>query len=117
VVGSFDDDDEGSSNAFTFEQYDETEGYQAAGASSPKAAEADAEKVNEKDDKTVARNKLLMPTSARVSFGIKGWLASGLKVDSLVIDSRKSRGLGDGVKPYKGVKYLSVSRGGVEVRC
>ncbi|KFY87783.1 hypothetical protein V500_06756 [Pseudogymnoascus sp. VKM F-4518 (FW-2643)] len=117
VVGNFDDDDEGSSNAFTFEQYDETEGYQAAGSSPPKAGEVDAEKVKEKDDKTVARNKLLMPTSARVSFGIKGWLASGLKVDSLIIDSRKSRGLGDGVKPYKGVKYLSVSRGGVEVRC
>lgn len=116
VVGNF-DDDEGSSNAFTFDQYDETEGYQAAGASSPKVAKVDAEKGKEKDDKTMARNKLLMPTSARVSFGIKGWLASGLKVDSLLIDSRKSKGLGDGVKPYKGVKYLSVSRGGVEVRC
>lgn len=65
----------------------------------------------------VAQNKVLMPTSANVSFSVKGWLASGVKVESLTIDTRKSRGLGEGVKPYKGVKYLTVSRGGVEIRC
>lgn len=118
VVGNFEDDDEeGNGNDFTFEQYDETEGYQDDNASPKKVEEVNVEKTKERDARRVTRNKLLMPSSARVSFGIKGWLASGLKVDSLVIDSRKSRGLGEGMKPYKGVKYLSVSRGGVEVRC
>lgn len=58
-----------------------------------------------------------MPDSARVSFSVKGWLPSGIKVESLTVDKSKSRGLGDGVRPYKGVKYLTVSRGGVEIRC
>ncbi|PYH84126.1 clathrin adaptor, mu subunit [Aspergillus uvarum CBS 121591] len=62
-------------------------------------------------------NAILMPTSASVSFSVRGWLPSGLKVDSLNIDPRKSRGLGEGVKPYKGVKYLCVSQKGVERRC
>ncbi|EMC92454.1 hypothetical protein BAUCODRAFT_134290 [Baudoinia panamericana UAMH 10762] len=59
----------------------------------------------------------LMPTSATLSFSVKGWLASGLKVESLLLDTKKSRGLGAEIKPYKGVKYLTVSRGGVVVRC
>lgn len=71
----------------------------------------------EKDLRKVAQNKILMPSSASVSFSVKGWLASGLKVESILLDSRKSRGLGEGVKPYKGVKYLTVSKGGVEIRC
>ncbi|KAF2859183.1 clathrin adaptor, mu subunit [Piedraia hortae CBS 480.64] len=58
----------------------------------------------------------LMPRSATLSFSVKGWLASGVKVDSLVVGS-KSRGIGAEVRPYKGVKYLTVSREGVEVRC
>jgi hypothetical protein len=62
-------------------------------------------------------NASLMPTSASVSFSVRGWLPSGIKVDSLNIDQRRSRGLGDSVKPYKGVKYLCVSRRGVERRC
>lgn len=61
-------------------------------------------------------NKSLMPTSIAVSFNVKGWLPSGIKVESLVVDVKKSRGLGDGVKPYKGVKYLTVSKSGVERR-
>jgi len=65
----------------------------------------------------VAQNKILMPSSAMVSFSVKGWLSSGIKVESLVIDTRKSRGIGEGMKPYKGVKYLTVSSGGVEIRC
>lgn len=89
--------------------------------SQPAAAKgADAEKGSEdsaKDSKKVEQNKILMPSSASVSFSIKGWLASGLKVDSIMLDTRKSRGLGEGVKPYKGVKYLTVSKGGVEIRC
>ncbi|KAK5661643.1 hypothetical protein OQA88_9743 [Cercophora sp. LCS_1] len=69
------------------------------------------------DEKRMAQNKALMPSSAAVSFAVKGWLASGLRVESIVIDPRKSRGLGETVKPYKGVKYLTVSNGGVEIRC
>jgi hypothetical protein len=57
-----------------------------------------------------------MPRSISVSFSVKGWLASGIKVESLLIDTKRSKGLGDGVKPYKGVKYLTVSRQGVERR-
>jgi AP-3 complex subunit mu len=37
-------------------------------------------------------------------------------VDSLVVDTKKSKGLGEGVKPFKGVKYMTVSRRGVERR-
>jgi hypothetical protein len=59
----------------------------------------------------------MMPTSASVSFSVRGWLPSGLRVDSLVIDPQRSRGLGENVRPYKGVKYLCVSRRGVERRC
>ncbi|KAK3626427.1 hypothetical protein LTR56_019797 [Elasticomyces elasticus] len=65
----------------------------------------------------VAKSRELMPTSSTLSFGVKGWLASGLKVESLLLDNKKSRGLGQEVKPYKGVKYLTVSREGIEVRC
>lgn len=62
-------------------------------------------------------NANLMPNSASVSFSVRGWIPSGIKVDGLHIDQRRSRGLGETVKPYKGVKYLCVSRRGVERRC
>ncbi|KAL6234810.1 hypothetical protein BDW75DRAFT_156660 [Aspergillus navahoensis] len=62
-------------------------------------------------------NASLMPNSASVSFSVRGWLPSGIKVESLNIDLRRSRGLGEGVKPYKGVKYICVSRRGIERRC
>ncbi|CAK7213353.1 hypothetical protein SCUCBS95973_001775 [Sporothrix curviconia] len=68
-------------------------------------------------NRKIARNKILMPSSATVSFSVKGWLASGVRVESIVLDTRRSRGLGDSVKPYKGVKYLTVSKGGIELRC
>lgn len=71
----------------------------------------------ERDDRRSAQNKILMPSSAALSFAVKGWLASGIKVESIQVDPRKSRGLGESVKPYKGVKYLTVSRSGVEIRC
>jgi AP-3 complex subunit mu len=58
----------------------------------------------------------LMPTSASISFSVRGWLPSGIRVDSLLVDPRRSRGLGEGVRPYKGVKYLCVSHKGVERR-
>ncbi|KAG0159837.1 hypothetical protein PDIDSM_7364 [Penicillium digitatum] len=62
-------------------------------------------------------NASLMPNSASVSFSVQGWLPSGIKVESLNVDQRRSRGLGESVKPYKGVKYLCVSNRGVERRC
>ncbi|ODA80314.1 hypothetical protein RJ55_03272 [Drechmeria coniospora] len=94
--------------------YAYNEPYQAAG--SDKAGKDKAGDGGEQDAKRVAQNKILMPSSASVSFSVKGWLASGLKVDSITMDTRKSRGLGEGVRPYKGVKYLTVSKGGVEIR-
>ncbi|RMZ85414.1 hypothetical protein DV737_g742, partial [Chaetothyriales sp. CBS 132003] len=63
-----------------------------------------------------ARSRSLMPRSISVSFTVKGWLASGIRVDSLTVDAKKSRGLGEGVRPYKGVKYVSVSHRGIERR-
>ncbi|KAK0701493.1 Adaptor complexes medium subunit family-domain-containing protein [Apiosordaria backusii] len=71
----------------------------------------------ERDEKRQAQNKILMPSSALVSFAVKGWLPSGIKVESIIIDPRKSRGMVEHMKPYKGVKYLTVSKGGVEIRC
>lgn len=65
----------------------------------------------------VKRNKVLMPSCATVSFTVKGWLPSGIKVESLAVDQKRSKGLGAGVQPYKGVKYLCVSRKGIETRC
>lgn len=60
--------------------------------------------------------KNLMPASITTSFTVKGWLPSGIKVDALMVDTKKSKGLGEGVKPYKGVKYICVSKNGVERR-
>lgn len=71
----------------------------------------------ERDAKKVAQNKILMPSSASVSFSVKGWIPSGIKIESILVDPRKSRGVGEGFKPYKGVKYLTISKGGVEIRC
>lgn len=118
VVGPLVDDEEPEfdPNGFNFNNdYSYNEPYQSEPSAKP-----DQEKGASKDDldaKKVAQNKILMPSSASVSFAVKGWLASGLKVESIMIDARKSRGLGEGVKPYKGVKYLTVSKGGVEIRC
>ena len=80
--------------------------------SAPKKSE-----LPSRDERKVQSNAQLMPSAATVSFGVKGWLASGIKVEGLMVDTRRSKGLGEGVKPYKGVKYLTVSRKGVEARC
>ena len=71
----------------------------------------------DRDMRKIRQNATLMPSSANISFKVKGWLASGIKVDSLAINTKASRGLGAGVTPYKGVKYLTASRNGVEIRC
>lgn len=118
VVGPLGDDEaeEFDPSGFAFNNdYSYNEPYQSTPAS--KAAQDKGDDYNQQDAKKVAQNKILMPSSASVSFTVKGWLASGLKVDSIMIDTRKSRGLGEGIKPYKGVKYLTVSKGGVEIRC
>ncbi|KAI1817409.1 Adaptor complexes medium subunit family-domain-containing protein [Poronia punctata] len=94
--------------------YDEPYQSSAARHNREEAAKGSGE---ERDAKRVAQNKILMPSSAAVSFSVKGWVPSGIKVESIVVDPRKSRGLGEGVKPYKGVKYLTISKGGVEIRC
>jgi AP-3 complex subunit mu len=115
VAGPLSDDEDFDGNGFKLDgsyNYEE-EAYQNAPIAAPKIETTD----EQRDLKKVAQNKILMPSSTMVSFSVKGWLASGVKVESLVIDTRKSRGLGEGIKPYKGVKYLTVSRGGVELRC
>ncbi|EME46596.1 hypothetical protein DOTSEDRAFT_169297 [Dothistroma septosporum NZE10] len=85
----------------------------------PSACQSELEVVSNGISANVSdsRHRELMPTCATLSFSVKGWLASGLKVESLLLDTKKSRGLGPDVKPYKGVKYLTVSRLGVELRC
>ena len=119
-----DDDEDGKGgsvmNGMTATTYDYDEDalsstYQQAQAETA-ASEANSGVHTSTASKT-EKNKELMPTSATLSFNMKGWLASGLKVESLLLDTNKSRGLGPDVKPYKGVKYVTVSRKGVEVRC
>jgi AP-3 complex subunit mu len=115
VIGPLSDDEDFDANGFKLDggyNYEE-EAYQ----SNPVVPSKTETTEEQRDLKRIAQNKILMPSSAMVSFSVKGWLASGIKVESLVIDTRKSRGLGEGVKPYKGVKYLTVSRGGIEIRC
>lgn len=121
VVGpSPEEDDEtlarGTQFNSTAGNYDDSESaYQSAASESKNVATK--ERNEHQDLRRVQQSSPLMPLSASVSFSVKGWLASGIKVDGLIVDTRKSRGLGEGVKPYKGVKYLTVSRNGVESRC
>lgn len=111
-----DDQEDADPNGFGFgRDYTYDEPYQSSADLKAKKNEGNPE--DEKDAKKIAQNKILMPSSASVSFSVKGWLSSGIKVESIQIDPRKSRGLGEGVKPYKGVKYLTISKGGVEIRC
>ncbi|KAI8966669.1 Mu homology domain-containing protein [Daldinia sp. FL1419] len=110
------DQEDNDPNGFGFgKDYSYDEPYQSNTNEKPKNGEGGSD--SEKDAKRIAQNKILMPSSASVSFSVKGWLSSGIKVESILIDPRKSRGLGEGVKPYKGVKYLTISKGGVEIRC
>ncbi|PNS18004.1 hypothetical protein CAC42_3963 [Sphaceloma murrayae] len=107
------------SNGFKTNTYDYDEG-DAAGYQIGEAPSVPAAKIRDEraeDERRRAASEALMPRSVNLSFSVKGWLASGLRVDSLTIDTKRSRGLSEGLKPYKGVKYLTVSREGVEVRC
>ncbi|KAI9740876.1 MAG: hypothetical protein M1818_004481 [Claussenomyces sp. TS43310] len=125
VVGLTQDDEEDSEgNGFSFDSSkdyndhlddESSTAYQSTAATGVRGSRE--KEPDKRDERKVAKNKILMPSSTRVSFSIQGWLPSGIRVESVAVDSRKSRGLGEGVKPYKGVKYLCVSRGGVELRC
>lgn len=132
VVGATEDDDDAAAmtlgNGIKADTYDYDEdpnsAYQSASsAKEPSSAAAAAAAASTaragaaRDSRKVRQNAVLMPSSATLSFSVKGWLASGLRVDGLVIDTKRSKGIGEGVRPYKGVKYLTVSKGGVEVRC
>jgi hypothetical protein len=122
VVGR--DEDDGSfeggggpvslSNPYDYEEEDTSSSYQA-----PDSEISSQKRKNESesaDKKRIKQNKVLMPSCATVSFSVKGWLPSGIKVESLSVDQKRSKGLGAGVQPYKGVKYVCVSRKGVESR-
>lgn len=123
VQGPLSEDDDtggGILNGMTATTYDYTDdepsAYQSQQEQGAPASSA-TNGTHGADEKRLERTRELMPTSATLSFSIKGWLASGLKVESLLVDTKKSRGLGPEVKPYKGVKYLTASRDGIEVRC
>lgn len=121
VVGPPTDEDEDGANGFSFDaangDYNENEDtYQSSAIEIPKPA-TKREQKKSRDDRKIKQNAPLMPSSASVSFIVQGWLASGIRVDGLILDTAKSRGLGAGVTPYKGVKYLTVSRKGIETRC
>jgi hypothetical protein len=122
VVGQMaEEDEESDPTGFGFgtgaSAYSYDEPYQSASPVTKSAKKAPDAGGGDRDERRAAQNKILMPSSASVSFAVKGWLASGIKVESIQLDPRKSRGLGESVKPYKGVKYLTVSKGGVEIRC
>lgn len=128
VVGSAADDEDdvlglghSSIKADTYDYDEDTAGgaYQAEAAKPARGALTERDKMasEARDSKRVRQNAVLMPSSATLNFSVKGWLASGLRVDGLIIDTKRSKGIGEGVRPYKGVKYLTVSRGGIEVRC
>lgn len=111
-----DEDTEDDPTGFGFgKEYSYEEPYQSAPSSTTVKKQGGNEE--EKDAKKLAQNKILMPSSASISFSVKGWVPSGIRIESIVLDTKRSRGLGEGVKPYKGVKYLTISKGGVEIRC
>ncbi|KAL8833060.1 MAG: hypothetical protein Q9170_004522 [Blastenia crenularia] len=112
IVGPIaDSDGDDMMNGFHSSSGDYDEQQDAYQSTSTKPAEAPktSKQQESQDLKKVQLNAPLMPSSASVSFSVKGWLASGIKVDGLTVDTRKSRGLGEGVKPYKGVKYMTTS--------
>ncbi|KAK8218481.1 Adaptor complexes medium subunit family-domain-containing protein [Phyllosticta capitalensis] len=121
VVGALDEDEEldggAGDNVLSVNRYDYDEGGAASPIPAADAGRTRSPEMDAKAEKKRRANRLLMPSSASLSFQVKGWLASGVKVESLNLDHRKSRGLGAGVQPYKGVKYLTASKDGVEVRC
>jgi AP-3 complex subunit mu len=124
VIGQEDDSSEALDNgpvSFATSTYDynddQMSSYQVVSEASNNNSTRERSGDKDVNAKRAKLNKVLMPSCATVSFSVKGWLPSGIKVESLNVDQKKSRGLGGGVTPYKGVKYLCVSRQGVESRC
>ncbi|KZF19059.1 clathrin adaptor, mu subunit [Xylona heveae TC161] len=121
VVGPLSEDDDNDLDSgfrLTADTVDYNEDtYQTSSLANATDNAASSKQNEQRDLRRIQLNKTLMPSSAAVSFTVKGWLPSGIRVDSLVINTRTSKGLGEGVKPYKGVKYLTVSKQGVETRC
>ena len=126
VIGPLsDEDDDATTNGFRFDaasgEYDDSreEAYQSSSSFNDQTTKPGStrEAQDQRDQRRILQNAPLMPNSASVSFSVKGWLVSGVRVEGLVVDTRKSRGLGEGVRPYKGVKYLTVSKRGLETRC
>lgn len=121
VIGQDDDSsdslDNGGPASLSTSTYDYDDDQTSSYQSGSHAASQPVEQGADLDAKRVKQNKVLMPSCATISFSVKGWLASGIKVESLNVDQKRSKGLGSGVTPYKGVKYLCVSRQGVECRC
>lgn len=120
-MGPISNEDEDVANGFSFDaangDYNENEDtYQSSALEVPKPT-GKREPKQARDERKIKQNVPLMPSSASVSFSVQGWLASGIRVDRLVLNTAKSSGLGAGVTPYKGVKYLTVSRKGIETRC
>jgi len=131
-LASGDEDEEGANGTthlngighgpglLTTTTYDYDEGYDEPSripSSAPAITTTPPPSQKSQTGPVVAKHKDLMPQSATLSFSLKGSLPSGLRVESLIIDAKKSRGLGVEIKPYKGVKYVTVSESGVEVRC
>ncbi|KAF2634722.1 hypothetical protein P280DRAFT_438423 [Massarina eburnea CBS 473.64] len=115
------DDLDGGPVSLSTNTYDYDEGgasYQSRSSSAEDAKRGAGAGAGATDaEKERKKNKVLMPSAATLGFSVKGWLPSGIKVESLGVDAKMSRGLGSGVQPYKGVKYLCVARRGVECRC
>lgn len=121
VLGPLGNDEGEVTNGFHYDtksgDYDDKEEPYQSSLLEPAKRPSTKEQQEQRDLRFVQQNGPLMPSSASLSFSVKGWLASGIRVEGLIVDTRKSKGLGEGVKPYKGVKYLTVSRKGVEARC
>lgn len=124
VIGQEEEQSDGMQNggpvsfsSSTYDYDDDGDEHTSSYQTSSKVRSSNQNQNVDMDAKKIKANKMLMPSCATVSFSVKGWLPSGIKVESLNLDQKKSKGLGSGVTPYKGVKYLCLSRKGVECRC
>jgi AP-3 complex subunit mu len=115
--GSGEESLDGGPVSFSTSTYDYDDDTSTSTSTQPSLPTQPKARGEEADKKRIQANKVLMPSCATVSFSVKGWLPSGIRVESLNVDQKRSKGLGSGVTPYKGVKYLAVSRKGVECRC
>ena len=109
-----DEDDEDSSDS----EAESVTGEYDDGSKPPPAVRVPSKKKEEALEARLLRRKMkvatMMPRTVLAGFSVKGWLASGVKVDGLQVVHAK--GVGEGVKPYKGVKYLTKASG-MEFRC